>query len=55
MLLKLKKRDDGRSLLDNAVGHFRTITRHRHMVMRHCIKAGIPVQGLLHDLSKYML
>ena len=33
--------------------HFQTITRHRHMVMRHCIKAGIPIQGLLHDLSKY--
>ena len=33
--------------------HFKTITRHRHMVMRHCIKAGIPIQGLLHDLSKY--
>lgn len=35
------------------IAHFRTITRHRHMVMRHCIKAGIPLQGLLHDLSKY--
>ena len=33
--------------------HFRTITHHRHMVMLHCIKAGIPLQGLLHDLSKY--
>ena len=35
------------------IQHFQTITRHRHMVMRHCIKAGIPIQGLLHDLSKY--
>ena len=35
------------------IAHFKTITRHRHMVMRHCIRAGIPVQGLLHDLSKY--
>ena len=33
--------------------HLRTILRHRHMVMRHCIRAGIPVQGLLHDLSKF--
>ena len=33
--------------------HFKTITQHRHMVMKHCIKAGIPFQGLLHDLSKY--
>lgn len=33
--------------------HFTTITRHRHMVIRHCFKAGIPFQGLRHDLSKY--
>lgn len=37
------------------VEHFRTITKHRHAVMRHCIRAGIPIQGLLHDLSKYTL
>ncbi len=35
------------------IEHFRTITKHRHMVMLHCMKAGIPIQGLLHDLSKY--
>ena len=34
-------------------GHFRTITRHRHMVILNCVKAGIPWQGLRHDLSKY--
>ncbi|MBQ8943531.1 MAG: catalase [Clostridia bacterium] len=33
--------------------HFKTITKHRHTVMRHCFKAGIPLQGLKHDLSKY--
>lgn len=33
--------------------HFITITRHRHMVIRHCKKAGIFWQGLFHDLSKY--
>lgn len=33
--------------------HFRTITKHRHMVIRHCFKAGIFWQGCLHDLSKY--
>lgn len=37
----------------NAWYHFKTITSHRHMVLKHCIKAGIPVQGILHDLSKY--
>ena len=39
--------------MGNAWGHFRTITRHRHMVIRHCAKAGIFWQGLGHDLSKY--
>ncbi|MDO5125081.1 MAG: DUF5662 family protein [Ruminococcus sp.] len=33
--------------------HFKTITKHRHMVIRHCAKAGILWQGLFHDLSKY--
>ncbi len=33
--------------------HFRTITKHRHLVMRYCFKAGIGFQGLFHDLSKY--
>lgn len=37
----------------NAWGHFCTITSHRHMVIRHCIRAGIPLRGFLHDLSKY--
>ena len=36
-----------------AVGHFKTITKHRHAVIRHCARAGILWQGLLHDLSKY--
>lgn len=35
------------------IRHFRTITRHRHQVIRHCFKAGIGFQGLFHDLSKY--
>ncbi len=35
------------------IGHFNTITRHRHKVVWHCMKAGIPLRGLLHDLSKY--
>ncbi len=33
--------------------HFVTITRHRHLVIRHCYKCGILWQGLRHDLSKY--
>lgn len=36
-----------------AFRHFKTITKHRHKVIAHCFKAGIPWRGLLHDLSKY--
>ncbi len=36
-----------------ALGHFNTITKHRHAVIKHCAKAGILWQGLRHDLSKY--
>lgn len=36
-----------------ALGHFKTITKHRHTVIKHCAKCGIFWQGLFHDLSKY--
>ena len=39
--------------LANVWKHFRTVTRHRHEVIRGCCKAGIPLQGLCHDLSKF--
>ena len=35
------------------IKHFLTITRHRHKVIANCFRAGIPLRGLLHDLSKY--
>lgn len=38
----------------NPLGHFKTITKHRHAVIKHCFKAGILWRGLLHDLSKYL-
>lgn len=41
--------------IKNAIGHFKTITSHRHAVIRLCAKAGILGQGLRHDLSKYSL
>lgn len=37
----------------NAIHHFETINKHRALVFEHCVKAGIPLQGLVHDLSKY--
>lgn len=35
------------------VGHLNTINRHKFLVMKHCFKAGLYKQGLLHDMSKY--
>ena len=41
------------SYLNGAIKHFKTITKHRHLVMLNCFRAGIPLQGLKHDLTKY--
>lgn len=38
---------------DKLSGHFLTVTRHKHQVLIHCIKAGIFWRGILHDLSKF--
>lgn len=35
------------------LGHLKTVTRHRNLVLLHCIRCGIPYRGLVHDLSKY--
>ncbi len=37
----------------NIIGHFKTITKHKWEVFKLTVKAGIPIRGLLHDLSKY--
>lgn len=37
----------------NAIKHFKVITHHKFVVLKLCIKAGIPWRGLVHDLSKY--
>jgi len=33
--------------------HFKTITKHKWLVMKYCFKIGLYKQGILHDLSKY--
>lgn len=35
------------------IAHYKTITRHRHLVCRYCMRLGLVYQGLTHDLSKY--
>lgn len=37
----------------NIIGHFKTVTKHKWLVLKFCIKAGEPLRGILHDLSKY--
>lgn len=33
--------------------HFKTVTRHKYLVMKGCFKVGLYWQGLVHDLSKF--
>ena len=39
--------------IKNAVNHLKTICIHKKWVMYYCTIAGIPIQGLVHDLSKF--
>jgi hypothetical protein len=40
-------------MIKNIFKHFHTINTHRWEVFKLSIKVGIPLRGLLHDLSKY--
>ena len=33
--------------------HLQTINHHKYLVMKYCFKAGLYLQGMLHDTSKY--
>lgn len=37
----------------SALGHFKTITYHKWLVLKYCFRIGLYRQGILHDLSKY--
>lgn len=39
--------------INKYLAHFKTITKHKYQVFLACCRAGIPWQGILHDLSKY--
>ncbi|MBS5523315.1 MAG: catalase [Clostridiales bacterium] len=39
--------------MNKLIGHFKTITYHKWLVMNYCFSVGLYKQGLLHDLSKY--
>ncbi|SHK04940.1 hypothetical protein SAMN02745248_01656 [Hathewaya proteolytica DSM 3090] len=40
-------------MIKNFIGHFKTISNHKLIVMKYCFKVGLYKQGLLHDMSKY--
>lgn len=37
----------------NIFKHLKKICTHKYWVFYYCLKAGIPIQGLLHDMSKF--
>ena len=39
--------------IKNAVGHLKTVCTHKKYVFINCLYAGMPIRGLLHDLSKF--
>ncbi len=39
--------------MNKTIKHFNLITKHRWIVFKLCIRAGIPWRGFVHDLSKY--
>ena len=40
-------------MVKNIFKHLNLVNKHRWKVFLLCLKAGIPIRGLLHDLSKY--
>lgn len=39
--------------IKNFFGHLRTVTKHKWEVFKLATRAGIPIRGLLHDMSKF--
>jgi len=42
-------------MFKKVLGHFCTITHHKWVVFKLCVKAGIPWRGFMHDWSKYSM
>ena len=40
-------------MIRNICKHLWLVMRHKHAVFVHCFKCGIPLRGILHDLSKF--
>lgn len=42
-----------RFTISNFFKHLKRVIRHKHYVFKWCCKAGMPLRGLLHDMSKF--
>lgn len=40
-------------MIKNFFGHLKTVLKHKWLVFRFSLIAGIPIRGLMHDLSKF--
>lgn len=40
-------------MMENMIGHFKTVCTHKRYVFKNCLVAGMPIRGILHDLSKF--
>ena len=47
----MRQNNDGRITWHKVKGHFKTITEHKLLVMKHCFRSGLYRQGLMHDLD----
>ena len=41
------------NLIKNAVKHTILVTKHKWLVFKFCCKIGMPIRGLMHDMSKF--
>ena len=41
------------NIFQKAFTHIKTIIVHKHFVFKYCVLTGIPIRGILHDLSKF--
>lgn len=39
--------------MNKITGHLKTVCKHKYYVRKYCFMAGIPLRGILHDLSKF--
>ena len=41
------------NIIKNAVKHIVLVTKHKWLVFKFCCKIGMPIRGLMHDMSKF--